>query len=428
MNYTLEKLKNQVKFTVTLTKEEWEEANQQAYLKNKGKYFIQGFRKGRVPRKVIEGIYGKGVFFEEAFNIAVPKYYSEILEKEQEVFPVDTPDIDLKEIDGKDGGVTFTATVTVKPEVKLADYKGIKVKKPEYNVTDEDVEKEIESARNRASRLVDVEGRAAETGDTVIIDYSGSIDGKKFEGGTAEKQTLELGSGRFIPGFEEQVAGMAVGEEKDITVKFPEDYHKDLAGKEAVFNIKLHEIKKKELPELNDEFAKDVSEFETLGEYKADIRKRLEESNRKKAETEFENRIVEEIAKASEVDIPQVMIDSQTENMVQDLSYRLMYQGMKLEDYLKYTGTTIEQLKDSYKEQAEKTVKSRLILEQIVKAEKIEATQEDMDAKIKELAERVKKTPEEYTKSMGENGLDYLKNDIMTEKLLAFLKESVTVE
>jgi trigger factor len=205
MNYTAEKLKNQVKFTVTLTKEEWEEANQQAYQRNKGKYFIQGFRKGHVPKKVIEGIYGKGVFYEDAFNIAVPKYYTEILEKEKEVFPVDSPDIDIKEIDGNIGGITFTATVTVKPEVKLCDYKGIKVKKPEYNVTDEDVEKELKSAQNRASRLVDVEGRAAEMGDTVIIDYSGSIEGKKFEGGSAEKQSLELGSGRFIPGFEDQI-------------------------------------------------------------------------------------------------------------------------------------------------------------------------------------------------------------------------------
>ena len=428
MNYTQKKLKNQVKFTVTLTKEEWEEANQQAYLKNKGKYFVQGFRKGHVPRRILENIYGKGVFYEEALNIAVPKYYSEILEKEKEFFPVDAPDIDIKDIDGEGGGVTFTATVTVKPEVKLGDYKAIKVKRPEYPVSNEDVEKELKAAQNRASRLVDVEGRPAEKGDLVTIDYSGSIDGKKFEGGTAEKQSVELGSGRFIPGFEEQIVGMNAGEEKDITVTFPEDYHKELAGKEAVFKIKLHEIKKKELPELNDEFAKDVSEFDTLEEYKADIRKKLEQSNERRAQAELETRLVEALAEASEVDIPQVMIDNQVNDMLQDLTYRLMYQGMRLEDYLKYTGQTPEQLKASYLEDAKKAVKSRLVVEQLIKEEKIEATQEDVDVKIKELAERAKKSPEEYSKDMDEQTLSYIKNEVVMDKVFSLLKENASIE
>jgi trigger factor len=428
MNYTQEKLKNQVRFTVTISKEEWEEANRQAYLKNKGKYFVQGFRKGHVPRKILESIYGKGVFYEEALNIAVPKYYSEILEREKDVFPVEAPDIDIKEIDGEGGCITFTATVNVKPEVKLGDYKAIKVKKPEYNVTDEDVEKELKAAQNRASRLVDVEGRPAEKGDIVTIDYSGTIGGKKFEGGTAEKQSVELGSGRFVPGFEEQLVGMSCGEEKDITVRFPDDYHKELAGKEAVFKVKLHEIKRKELPELNDEFAKDVSEFDTFEEYKADIRKKLEQSNEKRAEAELENRLLEAVAEASEVDISQVMIENQIDSMVQDLTYRLMYQGMKLEDYLKYTGQSPEQLKASYKEGAEKAVKSRLVLEQLIKQEKIEATQEDLDARIKELAERAKKSPEEYSKDMGEDTLSYLKNEIVMEKAFSVLKANAVLE
>ena len=316
MNYTQEKLKNQVRFTVTISKEEWEEANRQAYLKNKGKYFVQGFRKGHVPRKILESIYGKGVFYEEALNIAVPKYYSEILEREKDVFPVEAPDIDIKEIDGEGGCITFTATVNVKPEVKLGDYKAIKVKKPEYNVTDEDVEKELKAAQNRASRLVDVEGRPAEKGDIVTIDYSGTIGGKKFEGGTAEKQSVELGSGRFVPGFEEQLVGMSCGEEKDITVRFPDDYHKELAGKEAVFKVKLHEIKRKGFPSLTTSSRRTSANRYVRG-IQGRHKEKLEQSNEKRAEAELENRLLEAVAEASEVDISQVMIENQIDSMVQ---------------------------------------------------------------------------------------------------------------
>lgn len=423
MEYTQEKLKNQVKFTITLTAQEWEEANEQAYRKNKGKYALQGFRKGHVPKKVLENIYGKGVFFEEAFNIALPKYYGEVLDKEQEVFPVESPEVDIKDV-SDNGGVTFTALVTVKPEVKLGEYKGIKIPKIEYNVTEDDITAELKKAQERASRLVSIDGRAAENGDTVTIDYSGSIDGVKFDGGTAEKQPLELGSGSFIPGFEAQVEGMNIGESKDITVKFPEDYHKELAGKEAVFAVTLHEIKKKELPELNDEFAKDVSEFDTLEEYKKDIEKKLAETNAKKAETETENALLDAITDASEVEIPKAMIESQKDQMVNEFKYRLMYQGMKYEDYLKYTGMTEEQLKESYTEQAEKTVKSRLTLEQIIKQEKFSATEEEKKAKITEMAEKANKTFEEYSKTVNERQLEYIENQIITDKLFNMLREN----
>jgi trigger factor len=427
MNYTYEKLKNQVKFTITLTAEEWAQANEQAYNQNKGKYSVQGFRKGHVPKKILENIYGKGVFFEEAFNIALPKYYGEVLDKEKDIYPVDQPEIDIKDLD-KNGGIEFTALVTVKPEVKLGDYKGIKIKRIEYNVTEADVEAELNAARERASRLVNVEGRAAQKGDTVIIDYSGSIGGKKFEGGTAEKQNLELGSGTFIPGFEEQVIGMNAGEEKDINVKFPDDYHKELAGKEAVFHIKLHEIKKKELPEINDEFAKDVSEFDTLDLYKKSIIEKLEKSNKTRADSETENALLDAVTAASKTEIPQVMIDNQAENMVKEFKYRLMYQGMKFEDYLKYADTTEEKLRETYKEQAEKTVKSRLVLEEIIKRENITATEEEKKAKIKEIAEKANKSFDEYYKDISPRQLEYIENEIIMDKLFKMLKDSAVFD
>jgi trigger factor len=427
MNYTVEKDKSSVKFTITLNSEEWEKAISQAYNKTKSKYFVQGFRKGHAPKRVIENIYGKGVFYEEAFNIALPQYYSEVLDKETDVFPVSMPDVDIKEF-CDDGSIIFTADVTVKPEVKLGDYKGIKIKKIEYNVTDEDIDKQLKLAQERASRLVKVEGRPAQAGDTVTIDYSGSIDGKKFDGGTAEKQSLELGSKTFIPGFEEQLEGLNCGDNKDITVKFPDDYNKTLAGKEAVFNITLHEIKKKELPEINDEFAKDVSEFDTLEEYKKDIRKKLEEENARRAESETENSIIETVSASSEVDIPKVMIDSQIDSMVQDLSYRLMYQGMKIEDYLKYTKTTMEKLKESYREQAEKAVKTRLVIEEIIKKENITATNEEKDEKISDMAKKSNKSVEEFTKEAGERETAYIENEIIMDKLFKLLKDNAVIE
>lgn len=427
MNYNLEKLKNQVKFTITLSPQEWEEANQQAYQKNKGKYSMQGFRKGHVPKKVLENVYGKGVLYEEAFNLALPKYYAQVLDKETEVYPVESPEVDIKEF-GDDQSLTFTALVTVKPEVKLGDYKSIKIKKIEYNVTEEDINAEIKKAQERASRLITVEGRAAQKGDTVIIDYSGSVDGVKFEGGTAEKQNLELGSGSFIPGFEQQLEGVNIGEEKNINVKFPDDYHANLAGKEAVFAVKLHEIKIKELPELNDEFAKDVSEFDTLEAYKADSAKKLNESNIKKAESEVENAIIETLTESSEVEIPEVMVNSQVESMVQDLNYRLMYQGMKIEDYFKYTNTTMEKLKESYKEQAKKTVKSRLVIDQILKSENITVLPEETDAKLKEQAEKANKSAEDYLKDVNERQIEYINNEIIMDKLFTMLKSNTVQE
>ena len=423
MKYTVkQKAENQKEIKITLTAAEWEAENEKAYQANKGKYSLQGFRKGHVPRKVLENVYGAGVFFEEAFNEAFPKYYGEVLDKEKDLFPVDRPDIDIDKIDEK--GIVFSAVVTTKPEVTVTEYKGMKHPKIEYNVTDADIEEEIKKAQERASRLVPVEDRPAEDGDTVLIDYSGSVDGVQFEGGTAEKQTLVLGSHSFIPGFEEGVVGMKTGEEKDISVKFPEDYHaENLKGKDAVFHVKLHEIKKKEVPEFNDEFVKDVSEFDTVDAYRADIKKRLEEQNARRATQEMENALVDLILEKTPVNIPDCMIQSQIDSMVQEFEYRLMYQGLKLDDYLKYTGMKLEDLRKSYEDQAKKSVKTRLIFEAIIKQEKIEATEEDKQKKFAEMAEAAKKEVEEFKKSLPERQLEYIENEIIIDKLFALLNE-----
>ncbi len=423
MKYTVkQKAENQKEIKITLTAAEWEAENEKAYQANKGKYSLQGFRKGHVPRKVLENVYGAGVFFEEAFNEAFPKYYGEVLDKEKDLFPVDRPDIDIDKIDEK--GIVFSAIVTTKPEVTVTEYKGMKHPKIEYNVTDADIEEEIKKAQERASRLVPVEDRPAEDGDTVLIDYSGSVDGVQFEGGTAEKQTLVLGSHSFIPGFEEGVVGMKTGEEKDLNVKFPEDYHaENLKGKDAVFHVKLHEIKKKEVPEFNDEFVKDVSEFDTVDAYRADIKKRLEEQNARRATQEMENALVDLILEKTPVNIPDCMIQSQIDSMVQEFEYRLMYQGLKLDDYLKYTGMKLEDLRKSYEDQAKKSVKTRLIFEAIIRQEKIEATEEDKQKKFAEMAEAAKKEVEEFKKSLPERQLEYIENEIIIDKLFALLNE-----
>lgn len=427
MNYKFEKAeKSTVKVFITLDKDEWNDAQVQAYNKTKGRYSVPGFRKGHVPMKVLESAYGKGLFFEEAVNGAFPKYYYQVLDKEPSIEAVAQPSLDVDNV--SDDGITFVAVVPVKPEVKLGEYKGIKFKKVEYNVKDEDVEAALTRLQERNSRLVAVEGRAAENGDTVVIDYSGSVDGVKFDGGTAEKQNLELGSNTFIPGFEEQVVGMNVGEEKDISVKFPDDYHaENLKGKDAVFHIVLHEIKKKELPEITDEFVKDADGAESVEAFKAETRKRMQEANDKRAERELEDNIIKTIADKAETEIPEALIDNQVDRMVQEMEYRLMYQGLRLEDYLKYSKMSMEDYKKGYRPQAAEIVKQQLVIEKIISDEKIEATDEDVEKKIAENAAAQEKSVEDYKKE-NESRLDYLKNEIVIEKLFDFLKNANTIE
>lgn len=427
MNYQVEKAeKSTLKITITLDQAEWEQAQQDAYNKTKGKYSVPGFRKGKAPKKVLESTYGVGIFFEEAINISFPKYYYEVLDKEQNLEIVSQPSLELGKNDNN--GITYIATVAVKPEVKLGDYKGIKFDKVEYNVTDEDIEKELKKLQERNSRTIEVTDRACANGDTVVIDYSGSVDGVKFDGGTAEKQNLTLGSGSFIPGFEDQVVGMNIGEERDITVKFPEEYHaENLKGKDAVFHIVLHEIKATELPEINDDFIKEADGAESLDAYKEKKRKELQDANDKRAQRELEDAIVKKITANAEMEIPDAMIENQIDHMVQEMEYRFMYQGLRLEDYLKYTKQTIEQYRESFKEQAGEIVKQQLVIDKILTVENIDATEEEVEEKIKDMAEKQGKKVPEFKKGLPEKQLEYLKNEIIITKLFDFLKKENTI-
>lgn len=424
MNYTFENFeKSQVKVTITLDKADWEKAISEAYSQNKGKYSVQGFRKGHVPFNVICGVYGKEVFYEDAINVSVSEYYPQVLEKEAaNIHPVGDPEFSLDNV--SEDGIAFTALIPVMPEVKIASYKGIKVDKVEYNVTDEDLDNDIKRLLDRNSREVSVTDRPSQNGDTVVIDYSGSVDGVKFDGGTAEKQRLELGSGSFIPGFEDQVVGMNIGDEKDINVTFPEDYTEPLNGKAAVFAIRLHEILAKELPELNDEFIKEATGEESLDAYKAKTRERMQKDNDKRAQNENEDNLLTKIAEGTEVVIPDCMVNNEVNSMVQQFQYRLMYQGLKYEDYLKVTNQTDAAIRDSYKELAEARVKKQLIVTKIVEDEKIEATDEEVDEKIAEQAKSLGKEVEEYKSTMDPRQVDYIKNSIVIDKLFNFLVEN----
>lgn len=424
MNYTTAPAeKSTVKVTITYSKEEWDDAVNKAYARTRGKYSVPGFRKGKAPKPVLENFYGKGVFFDEAFNIIFSSTYPGIIEKEKENFTaVGDPSLSVDEI-SDEKGVTLTAIVPVKPDVEIGAYKGLKIRSYEYNVTDEDVDKEASKILQSKAETVDVTDRPCKSGDTVKIDFSGSVDGVKFPGGTAEDYDLELGSGAFIPGFEEQVEGMSVGEEKNITVKFPEDYQADdLKGKEAVFAIKLHGIKAKVLPELTDEFVKTNGGCETVEEYKAKCRERLERQAATRSLNETENSILKAICATAKAEIPDAMIEQEIDKMVQDFSYRLMYQGLKLEDYLKYTGATMEQFRSQFKGSATERVMSTLVIDKIVRTENIKAEEADVEAKIAEQAQSVGKTAEEYKKNIDPRQREYIESDIVVTKLFDFLK------
>ncbi len=428
MKYTFEKAeKSTVKLKLELSAKEWEAAINSAYERTKGRYSLPGFRKGKVPKHLLEATYGAGIFYEEAINGAFPKYYGEVLDKEPTIEPVANPDVDIDKIDEK--GLKLSVIIPVKPEVKLGEYKGIKFKKKEYNVTDKDVADDIERLRERNSRMVEVKDRAVENGDSVVIDYSGSVDGVKFDGGTAEKQNLTIGSNTFIPGFEEQIVGMNIGDEKDINVKFPDDYHaENLKGKDAVFAIKLHEIKKKELPEINDEFVKDAVGAESVDAYRAEVKERLGKQNADRAERELEDEMVKKITDGAEIDIPDAMIEHQIDHMVEEMSYRLSYQGLKLEDYLKYIGKSMEDYRKEFAPQAQENVKSQLVIGKIIEDEKIEATDEDVEERIAEMAKAQDKPVPDVKKNMHARQLDYIRNEIVIKKFFETLKNLNDVE
>ncbi len=428
MNYTVENLeKNKAKITVKVDSKDWQDALQKAYEKTKNKYQIGGFRKGHVPYKVIVNAYGIEVFVNDALDIILPQEYGKVLDQEKDIEPVDTPEVGINAI--SDATLEFTLTVQCKPDFTLGKYTGLEITRDKVEVSDEEVMAEINAKLDEAGAWIPVVDRPAKNGDQVIIDYSGSVDGVKFDGGTAEKQTLLLGSGNFIPGFEAQVEGMSIGEDRDIKVTFPQEYHeKTLAGKEAIFAIKLHEINVKEVPALDDESVKDISEFDSVDEYKADVRKNIEDKKNAEADSKLENDLIQMIADDSKVEIPQCMIDQQVDDMVQEFEQRLQYQGLNAKDYYKYTGMTQDKLKEGYKENAAKTVKMRLTLEALLKAIQIPVSEEDVDDKISEMAKRAGKTFEEYKGYINEQYREYLKRDIITSKLFEYLKNNNTIK
>lgn len=427
MSFKVENMeeKNMVKLVIEATAEEFEAGLNTAFNKNKNKISVPGFRKGKAPRKMVEKLYGTEIFYEDAANAIIPDAYAKAAD-ESELEIVSQPKINVVQIEAGKPFI-FEAVVAVKPEVELGQYKGVEVEKCDTEVTDADVEEELKKVQDKNSRVVTVEDRAVKDGDMTTIDFEGFVDGVAFEGGKAEGHELEIGSGAFIPGFEDQLVGMKIDEEKEIKVTFPKEYFsKDLAGKEATFKVKLHEIKKKELPNLDDEFAKDVSEFDTLKELEASIKERLEKDNAQKAKYETEEAAIKAVCDKSKVEIPSGMVDMEVDHMIQDINQRLSYQGLKLEQYLKMIGKTEEEVRKEYEPQAIEAIKSRLTLEAVRKAEKIEATDEEINAKLEEMAKNYGKKVEEINDN--ENLKDYIKEGIESEKAIDFIVKNAKIK
>ena len=427
MSYKITKQeKNNYEVEITISAEAWENAVEQTYQAEKGRFAVQGFRKGKAPRKVIEKNYGDMVFFDGAFDRVFSEEYGKFLDENKEFEPIAQPDVKIDKF-GKEGMV-ITATVAGAPEVKLGAYKGLTVKKEIVKTKAEEVEKELKMVAERSARFVDVSDDAAKMGDFATIDFVGMVNGEIFEGGSATNYRLELGSKSFIDTFEEQIVGMKVGDNKDINVTFPENYHADeLKGKPAVFKVTLEKLERKELPEVNDEFASNVSEFETLDEYKKDIENRMNIKKEQEAERKLENDIIEKIVKASEVEVPEVLVERQLDMFIKDLETRLSYQGLKLDEYLGYLGTDVEKLRNERKEQAHETCKTRLVLEELIKVENLYVSDEELDAKLQEMADVYKKSLEDYKKTLDNHTLAYFENDILMKKLIDFLKSNNTI-
>lgn len=409
---------NEFTLEISVEKPEFEAAIERAYHRNAGRFNVQGFRRGKAPRRMIERVYGPTVFYEDAINIAFPDAYAGAV-KESNIEPVGQPELEL--IDSNENGFTFKAKVVVKPEVSISAYKGLEVEVTPVVVTDEDVEKELERRRKRAGRLETVD-RPAATGDTVVIDFEGFLDGVPFEGGKSENHSLKLGSGQFIPGFEDQLVGAKTGDEIDVNVTFPENYQAaELSGKPVVFKVKVHEVKEDVLPELDDDFAKDVSEFETLEAFKADIREKLIKVREKSAEEDLENRLIDKLIENMQVELPQVMVEHQLDHIAEDFDYRMRAQGITLDAYLKMNGMDIDGFRATFKDQAERQVKTRLALEYIMKAENFEITDEDVEAEYAKLSEQYKIPLEELKERMAP---DLVKEDIRSARAIALLKET----
>lgn len=428
MASTIETLENkQVKLTVTVPYKEFDEAIQKAYLKVRKNVMVPGFRKGKVPRQVIQTHYGDEVFYEDAFEIIFPTLYQAAI-TEHSIEDVDRPDVDVTQI-AKDKELIFTATVTVKPEVTLGKYKGKTVKVYKKPIAKKDIDAEIEKEADKIARIVPVENRVAQAQDTVTIDYVGSIDSVEFEGGSAQGHDLVLGSNTFIPGFEDQLIGMNIGDEKDINITFPKDYQSDdLKGKDAVFKVKLNALKAKELPKIDDEFVKDVSEFDTLEEYKADIKAKLTKAADEAFDSETQNSLVSTLVETMEADIPDCMVERQIDYTLREMNYSFENQGFSLEQYMQMTGMTMDTFRAQYKDQSLERVKAQLAMESVQKAEGIEVLDADKDAEFAKLSEENGKSIDEIKKTFSGQNSSYLDETILAKKTMDFLKSNITVE
>lgn len=424
MSLQVEKLeKSMAKLTIEVSADDLEKALQSAYKKQKNKISIPGFRRGKVPRQMIEKMYGAEIFYDDAVNALIPKAYADAYDEcEEEI--VSRPQIDVVQIE-KGKPFIFTATVALKPPVTLGEYKGLEVEKYSTDVTDEEIEDRLKEEAEKNARTVTVEGRPVQDGDEVILDYEGFVDGVPFEGGKGENHPLTIGSGSFIPGFEEQLIGVEAGVDVEVKVTFPEKYHaKELEGKEAVFQCKVHEIKAKELPEIDDEFAGEVSEFDTLDEYKEDLRKKLAEKKDSEGKEKQEDDVVEQAVKNAQYELPEAMVETQVSQMAEDFSRRIQGQGLTMEQYFQFTGLSADKVREDLRPQAVKSLETRLVLEEIVKAENIEVSDERFDEEVQKMAEAYRMEADKIKETMGEKEKEQMKKDIAVQEAITFLVEN----
>ena len=424
MSLQVEKLeKNMAKLTIEASAEEFEAAVEKAYQKAKKSISLPGFRKGKAPRRMIEKMYGTGVFYEDAANELIPDAYSKALSECEEQI-VSQPKIDVVQIESGKPFI-FTAEVALKPEVTLGEYKGVEVEKAPVEVTDAEIDAEVDKQREQNARTIDIDDRAVEKGDMIKLDFDGSVDGVPFDGGKAENYDLTVGSGSFIPGFEDQLVGVKIGEEVDVKVTFPEDYHaKDLAGKDAVFKCKVNEIHVKEVPEADDDFAQDISEFDTLAEYKEDIKKNLTEKKEKEARAAKENAAVDKAIENAQMEIPDAMLNTQVRQMLDDFSRRMQSQGLSMEQYMQFTGATVDSLKEQMKPQAVKRIESRLVLEKVAEAENIQISDEKLDEELAKMAEMYKMELDKFKELVGEYEKEQMKKDLAVQEAVTLMADS----
>ena len=417
---------NKVTLKITVDNNKFEEAVNKAYNKTKGKYNIPGFRKGKAPKVVIETQYGKGVFYNDAIDMLFPEIYPQAI-KELNIDPIDRPDLDIEEI-SKDNGLVMVVNVEVKPEFELGAYKGIEISKIDNTVSEDEVEASLNEMLNKNARLTSVEGKALENGDTAVIDFEGFENGVAFEGGKGENYNLVIGSNTFIPGFEDQLVGKKAGEEVEVNVTFPETYHaENLAGKPVVFNVKVNDVKVKEVPALDDEFAKDTTEFESLAELRADVRAKLEEQAKNASEAEMKNALVEKVCANTELEVPEAMVQHQIDNMLMELNYQLQYQGLNLQQLLEMTGRGVEELREERRADAERLVKSSLILEAIAEKENVEVNDADVDAELEKMASMYNMEVEKIKSSLRETDIEDIKGQIKIRKTIDLLVENATI-